>query len=93
MAAVNYKETIEIHYDQYVVKPSVDGDTIAEPAGRYKMKWVLLEYYDPNLIKNEITREFPQSAGWVIDMPQPTKQTEEVDMLHLLVHGVCRVRN
>lgn len=93
MAAVNYKEMIEIEYDQYVVKPAVAGDTIAEPTGHYKMKWVLLEYYDPNLVNSVIQAEFPQSDGWVIDMPQPTKQNEEIDLVHLLVHGLKREKN
>lgn len=88
MSALNYKDVVEYYCDKYHVLPSFDyAHTITKPAGRWHYKIVVLEWYNPAELQQVLLAEFPVAMGWVYTLPEPTKPSEEIDLINVTIHG------
>lgn len=87
MAALNYTETLTYRYQQHLVSPSVDFDTIARNAGTWEVILVNCEWCSPQFIRDKVA----SFSGYVVEMGQPVKPDEAVDMLNVTITARRRV--
>lgn len=91
MSHTAYIDRITFWYDKHIVTPSHDcGDTVVKPAGRYTVKIVIAEWLQPVLLQGLIAQEFPAAAGWTHQVGQPSKPSEELDLINVTISGERR---
>lgn len=79
--AVNYVETVEFTYPEYAVSPDIEFGTIARFTGNWTVRVLNCEWCSPTFIEQQVAR----LNGWVVEMGQPSKPDEAIDMLNVTI--------
>lgn len=81
--AINYTESVRFEYDEWDVKPSTGGATIAKKTGHWIVETVLCELCTASFIQSKV--QAYAAAGYLVSFSQPSKPDEAVDMLNTTI--------